>query len=410
MSSKTIVILGGGVGGIVTANELRKRLGAGHRVVVIEREAEHAFAPSFLWLMTGDRRPEQVVRPLRSLLAAGVELIHASAEEIDTAARIVRTTGGEFPFDFLVIALGAELAPDSIPGLAGSYETYYTFEGAARLREKLETFTAGRVAVVVAAMPYKCPAAPHEGAMLIEDYFHRRGIRKDVEIHLYTPEPQPMPVAGPELGAAVLGLLESKGIQFHGKHVLAGVDSSSRRLRFAEGGEEPYDLLIAIPPHRAPALVRAAGLANPAGWAPVHAGTMETAQEGIFAIGDVTAIPIPGRWKPDVPLLLPKAGVFAHAQAEAVAARIAGRIAGQAPAGGFDGHGYCMLETGAGAAGFASGNFYGEPAPQVTLHEVGRGWHLGKVLFEKWWLCPPGIRKTVLGWAMQAGGKRLGIS
>ena len=409
MLSKTIVILGGGVGGIVAANQLRKYLDSNHRIILIERNSEHAFSPSFLWLMTGGRRPDQVSRPLRSLLLPGVEFVQGCAESIDLSARRVRTTGGEFQFDFLVIALGAILAPESIPGLAGNAETFYTFEGAISLQRKLSSFRGGRVALVVAGAPYKCPAAPHEGAMLIGDYFHRRGIRDEVDIHIYSPEPQPMPVAGPELGGAVTKLLDSKGIEFHGKHVLAAVDQASRTIQFAELGAQPFDLLIAVPPHAAPALVREAGLANAAGWVPVNAETLETPHEGVFAIGDVTSVSIPGRWKVDVPMLLPKAGVFAHAQADVVATRIADRIAGRIPRHTFSGPGYCMLETGEHAAGFAYGNFFAEPSPQIKLHQVGPVWHIGKVLFEKWWLSPPGIGKAALGWALKAAGRAYGV-
>lgn len=409
MPSKTVVILGGGIGGMIAANQLRRRLTPDHRVVLVERNREHAFAPSFLWLMTGDRKPEQICRPLATLLRRGVECVRANAETLDLPQRKVITSVGEITFDYLIVALGAELAPDAIPGLAEASHTFYTFEGASRLHSALAAFAGGRIAVVVAAMPYKCPGAPHEGAMLIADYFRRIGRRQAVDMHLFTPEPQPMPVAGPELGAAVVQMLEAKGIRFHPVHALASVDPAARTLRFQQGGIERYDLLVAVPPHRAPSLVRAAGLANPAGWAPVNPRTMETQHDRVFAIGDVTAIPIPGRWKPDVPLNLPKAGVFAHAQAEVVAARIAAEIGGRKPSETFCGDGYCMLETGEELAGFAYGNFFAEPSPQIQLRLIGKAWHVGKVLFEKWWLAPVGFRRSLLGWVVKAGGRFHGV-
>jgi sulfide:quinone oxidoreductase len=321
MAAKTILILGGGVGGMIAANELRAKLPLEHRIVLIERNAEHAFAPSFLWLMTGDRKPEQARRPLKSLLRRGVEFVHASADAVDFQTRRVITKSGEFSFNYLIIALGAELAPELLPGVAEGAHTFYTFEGAARLQEALRTFSRGRIAVVVGAMPYKCPGAPREAAMLIRDYFVRRGLVAKVEVHLYTPETQPLPVAGPELGKAVLQLLEKKSIRFHPMHNLVAVDPAARAARFQQDVEK-YDLLAVIPPHRAPRLVHEAGLTNAAGWVPVNTQSLETKYERVFAIGDVTAIPIPGRWKPDIPLMLPKAGVFAHAQSEIVAGRI----------------------------------------------------------------------------------------
>ncbi len=409
MAAKTVVILGGGVGGIVAANELRARLGSGHRVVLVERNAEHAFAPSFLWLMTGDRRLDQIRRPLRNLLDKGVELKLGSVEAIDLVGRNVVTSARDVAFDYLVIALGAELAPESVTGLAEASETFYTANGAARLYEKLKDFQGGSIAVVVAGMPYKCPAAPYEGAMLIADYFQRRGIRDKVKVHLYTPEPQPMPVAGPELGQAVQQLLKSKGVEFHPLHALAKVDVAAKTLVFQQAALGPYDLIVAIPPHRAPKVIQQTGLVNPAGWIPVNPQTMTSSAERVFAIGDVTAVPIPGRWKPDVPLLLPKAGVFANAQAEVVAARIADEVEGRHPARTFGGDGYCMLEAGGGIAGFAAGNFYAQPAPEVRLQQAGRSWHMGKVLLEKWWLASPGWKREMYGALLQAGGKVYGI-
>ncbi|OGL00381.1 MAG: hypothetical protein A3I14_17235 [Candidatus Rokubacteria bacterium RIFCSPLOWO2_02_FULL_73_56] len=421
MSGKTILVLGGGVGGLVAVNELRRRLPAEHRVVLIERNARHAFAPSFLWLMVGDRRPEQISCDVRQLVRPGIDVVLAEVEAIDPDGREVRTrasTTGRSEthgYDHLIVALGAELAPEAVPGLAEEAHTFYTFDGAARLRDALAAFRGGTVAVVIAAVPYKCPGAPHEGAMLIADAFRRRGIRDRVDVHLFTPEPQPMPVAGPALGEAVERMLATAGVHFHPLHRLTVVNTSAREVAFEAGGGArgaasfPYDLLVAVPPHRGPRVARDAGLTNDAGWIPIDRATLATTRERVYAIGDVTTIPIPGRWKPDVPLVLPKAGVFAHQQGEIVARRIAAEIAGGSPADVFCGDGYCMLEAGEDLAGFAYGNFFAEPSPRVELRQLGRTWHWGKVLLERWWLSPYGLRREALRLAITLGGKGLRI-
>jgi sulfide:quinone oxidoreductase len=409
MAAKTVVIVGGGIGGMIAANELRSKLPKEHRIVLIERNADHAFAPSFLWVMTGDRKPEKVRRPLAALLHAGIDLVHASAETLDLQARQVVTTGGAFRFDYLIIALGAELAPELVPGVAAGAHSFYTLDGAARLHEALRTFSGGRIGVVVAAMPYKCPGAPHEGAMLIQDYFRRRGLSNKVEVHLYTPEPQPMPVAGPELGKAVLQLLEAKRIQFHPEHKLVAVDPAAKSVKFEEGTSVNCDLVVVIPPHRAPRIVREGGLTNVGGWVPINPLTLETTHDAVFAIGDVAAIPIPGRWKPDVPLMLPKAGVFAHVQAQVVASRVAAQVQGHKPDQTFCGDGYCMLEAGDDLAGFAYGNFFAKPSPEVKLKQIGKAWHVGKVLLEKWWLSAPGWKRDLYGLALRVGSRAYGI-
>ncbi len=407
--TSTTLVLGGGIGGMVAANEIRRQLPSTHRVVLVEKNAQHAFAPSFLWLMTGDREPHQIRRPLKGLLRRGVDLVQAEVLGIDPVQRKVRTSAAEIPYDHLIVALGADLAPGAIPGLAEASQTFFTFDGATQLRDILKSFSGGRIALVVSAMPYKCPGAPHEGAMLIADYFRRRGLSPKVKIDLYTPESQPMPVAGPQLGEAVRGMLHAKGIDFHPLHKLTSVDPSAREMSFDNGVRVGYDLLVAVPPHRAPRAVVEAGLTNQAGWVPVNPQTLRTSQDGVYAIGDVTAIPIPGRWKPDVPLMLPKAGVFAHAQAEVVAQRIVAEVTGRSCEAAFCGDGYCMLEAGEDLAGFAFGNFFAEPAPNVQLRQIGKAWHLGKVLFEKWWLAPVGLRRSAIGWAMKAGGRHYGI-
>jgi sulfide:quinone oxidoreductase len=212
-----------------------------------------------------------------------------------------------------------------------------------------------------------------------------------------------MPVAGPELGDAVRQMLEDRGVRFHPLHKLTAVEPDGRQLHFEGKPPVGYDLLVAIPPHRAPALVRTAGLANGAGWIPVDPRTLATRHERIYAIGDVTAIPIPGRWKADVPLMLPKAGVFAHAQALVVAHRIASEIAGLEVTETFGGHGFCMLEAGEHSAGVAYGDFYAEPSPRVKVRRVGRAWHLGKALFERWWLARGSLRGAMLRRALKIG-------
>lgn len=409
MNGKTIVILGGGIGGLVAANELRRHLARQHRILLVERNAQHAFAPSFLWLMIGDRRETEITRGVRSLVRPGIEVIQAEVLSIKPADYQVETATGLLSYDYLIIALGAELAPEAIPNLADASHTFFTLEGAAKLREALNSFSGETVAIVISALPYKCPGAPYEGAMLIADFFRKRGIRSKADIHLFTPEPQPLPVAGPQLGQAVRQMLEMKGIAFHPLHKLTAVRPQSQEVLFEGKDSFHYDMLIAVPPHHSPAAVRQSGLTNEAGWVPVDHATLATQQRDVYAIGDITAIPLPGRWKPDAPLMLPKAGVFAHAQAQIVARRIAQEVAGTRAQDTFCADGYCMLEAGEDLAGFAFGNFFAEPSPRVQLHKVGKTWHLGKVLFEKWWLAPFGTKRDALGLAIKLGGKAYGI-
>jgi sulfide:quinone oxidoreductase len=376
MDQQTIVVLGGGVGGVVAANELRRRLKERARIVLVDRNAQQSFAPSYLWAMTGERTPASITRDLRKLERRGIEVIVGDVQEIDLARRAVAVGGRKIGYDYLVVSLGAELAPEAVPGLAQAH-TFYHLTGAEQLRDALASFQGGRVVLAVAGMPYKCPAAPYEGMMLLESYFHRHNLRHKVDMALYTPEPQPMPVAGPALGEAVQELLAHKGIAFHPGKKLAAVEESA--LRFDDGSAAPFDLLVAVPPHRAPRVVEQAGLTDATGWIPVDAHTLETRHQGVFAIGDVTRIPLFDG------MVLPKAGVFAHAEAQVVAQNIAAGILGLAKREAFDGSGYCFLEAGGGRAGMARGGFLAQPR-QITMRSPSRVWHWGKIAFERHWL------------------------
>jgi sulfide:quinone oxidoreductase len=380
MPGKTALILGGGVGGLVAADRLRRALPRSHRVILIERERQHLFQPSLLWVAVGDRQPEQIQRPLNRLARKGVELVTATVEAIDPSRRVVTAGGREHSGDAVIVALGAELAPESIPGLAGGGHNLYALSGATAILGALKRLRGGRVAVLTAAPAYKCPAAPYEAAMLVEAWLRSHGQRASTELDFYAAEPGPMGVAGPAVSAAVRQMVESRGIRYHPEHQLVNVDPGARTLAFANGTTAGYDLLIYVPPHQAPAVVRRSGLAPEGGWVEVDRGTFETTVPGVYAIGDVTTVPL-AMGKP-----LPKAGVFAHGQAEVVAQNIAALWTGAGTRQTFDGHGECFVETGNGRAGFGAGNFYAEPLPQIALKGPNRFWHWGKVLFEWKWL------------------------
>jgi len=406
---KTIIILGGGVGGIVTANKLRSLLGGEHKIILIEKNNEHTFAPSYLWLMNGDRTKKQISVSIKSLLKKNIEIVNAIVSEIVPAEQKVKAGEKEYRYDFLVVALGADLATEKIQGWDDSIQTFYTLDGAARLHETLKNLLGGKVALVISSMPYKCPGAPHEGAMLIEDFFTDKGIREKVEINLFTPEPQPLPVAGPELGNAVKSILTKKGIGFYPSMQLDSVDTKSKQMFFNGKDTYEYDLLVVIPPHQAPEVIRKSDLANANGWVDVNPTSLQTKYQNVFAIGDIVSIPLPGRWFPDKPMMLPKAGVFAHLQADVVAKNIVKEIQGKKADEKFCADGYCMLEAGEDLAGFAYGDFFGEPHPQVRLKKIGRKWHIGKLLFERWWLSPVGFKKVFYKNLLLAGGKLIGI-
>lgn len=376
---KTIIILGGGTGGLVAANLLKKKAGELVNVILIDKKENYIYEPSFLWVLFGKREAEKIQRPLKTLRRKGIEFLNDEIIKIDTLNKKVKTRNNEFQYDYLIIALGAELAPEKIPGLSESGFNLYELEGIRKLRQALKIFEGGKVAILISSLPFKCPAAPYEAAFLLDEHLRNKGIREKTEISIFTPESLPMPSAGPEIGRILKTMVEKKGIIFNPELSLVSVDPNIKELKFQNGKKAGFDLLIFVPPHQGAKAVRDSALGNEAGWIPVEPKTLRTKYDKLFALGDGAFI-ILASGKP-----LPKAGVFAHFEAEVVTENIAREIKGLPADKEYDGRASCFLEIGFGKAGFASGNFYNEPLPAVKMYQPSRFWHWLKILFEKYW-------------------------
>ena len=366
----TIVVLGGGFGGIAAANRLRELLPASDRVILVDSSDKFFVGATKTWVMLGEKSVDEITQSRATLLATGVEFVRAVATSIDVGGRTVTTSEGSLPWDFLVVALGADLSMGSVPGLNEAAHTFYTLEGAERLRCVIADFKGGDIVILMVKPPWKCPPAPYEAAMLLQAHFAGRGVSARISIH--TPEGIPMATAGPEMGAFIKSQLESRGITLHAKRQVVRVDGEDRRIHFSDGPDATFDLLLCVPVHSAPAVVRDAGLTGGGAWVEVNPRTMEANAAGaagrVFAIGDVTTVSLPGRFKPDMPLVLPKAGVMAEAQALIAAARIADLVQGRDATAEFDGRGFCYLEMGRGEAVRAEGSFFNMPHPVMEKH------------------------------------------
>lgn len=373
--TNTVVVLGAGAGGLTVAEALRERLPGTDRVLLVDRSFDGVLGLSLLWVMRGWRTPERVrVRPTPESLP-GVEMIRATVERVDLDTRRVHTDSGVLDCDALVVALGAELDAGAVPGLTEALDSgrageFYTLGGAAAMREKLTALRRGRLAVLVAGVPFKCPAAPFEGALLAADLLTETGVRDQVAVDVFTPDPLPMPVAGPAVGQALVGMLTQSGIGFHGQHTIESV--SDGELVFTGGVRERYDLLAVVPPHRPPAAL--------GGWLPVAPRTFATATAGVWAIGDASALILPNG-KP-----LPKAAVFAEGAADVVANGVARHLGYEAPDPWFDGRGACYIELGDRISAKGEGDFLREPAPEVTLFDPSPLFHEEKADQEGNWL------------------------
>ena len=367
MSVTRTVILGGGFGGISAANSLRRLLTSEHEIIVVDQSSRFHVGAGKTWIMLGERTYDQVSQSRAALLASGVRFVEEKVQTIELSNRTVALESKSLNWDFLVIALGADLNLARVPGLAEAAHTFYTVEGAQRLKVVLERFSGGDVAILIPRAPFKCPPAPYEAALLLHHAFESRGLAGKARLAMYTVEGAPMATAGPEMGQYVKGELAQRSIGFFPQRSISRVDGAAQRMVFEDGSEARYDLLIAIPPHEAPQVVRDAQLTNQSGWIPVDPRTLRVKQppdaREVYAVGDVTVVPLPGRYKPDVALSLPKAGVFAEAHGRIVAHQIVAAILGRTPDVAFDGKGYCYLETGAQRAVKADGSFFELPHP-----------------------------------------------
>ncbi len=278
--------------------------------------------------------------------------------------------GEELTADVLVVALGAERDPDAIPGLREHALDAYDRDRNAEIAAAVEGFAGGRVVIGVFGAPYPCPPAPYELAMMLTERLEERGLR--FGMFVFTSLPKSLPILGDVGCAAFDGRLAGAGISLRTSTVATEVRAGEV---IVDGGRIPFDLLLAVPPHRAPRVVREAGLTGPSGWVPVDARTLQTRFESVYAVGDVTAVPLSNGQA------LPKAGVFAQAEGDVVAARIADVLHGREPIAEFAGEGLCFLETGRGMASAVQGRFLADP-PQVELTEPSEAGFAAKRAFE----------------------------
>ena len=365
MNGKNVVILGGGSGGLATAGRLKELLGDKVNITTIDKESTFVMGFSLLRVMIGEKTEQEVGVPKEKISQKGIKFVNSEVNEIDTTEKnVVKTGQGEFAYDYLVVALGAELAPEKVPGFESAFHMY-TLEDAKKLRDALSSFRGGSLRLIVSSTPFKCPAAPYEAAMLIDDYLRRKGLRDKSDIQVFTPEPLPMPVAGPDVGNAVVSMLSEKGIGFHNNTKVSLIEGASKQIVFENGLREKYDLLIAVPSHTSPKVVQESGLADATGWVPVDPKKMQTKHDKVYAIGDVAAVKLQSE------MMLPKAATFAFGQAEIVANNIASSILGTETRN-WDGFGECFIETGSGKAAYGSGSFYSSPKPVINLQMASK--------------------------------------
>ncbi len=392
-----VVILGGGVGGTLSANlvarKLKKRIANGEaKVTVVDLSGKHTYQPGYMYIAMGNERPERLIRSERSLLDDNIDLVVDLVQRIDTDAGLVELASGErLKYDQLVIATGSRIVPETMEHFDQEAHHFYTAAASTKLRKALDAFGGGKILIGIAGIPYKCPPAPLEVAFLIESELRDRGLREKTELQYLSPINRAFTIES--VSEMATPIFEQKGIDLQ---LLAGIDSidAERKVVITDAMEEySYDLLICVPPHKGAQVVIDSGLAPKSGWVPTDRHTLQVKKmappgtkdedveryPNIHALGDTTDLP------------LSKAGSTAHFEAPVVAERVAAAVKGRAPSGKhavYGGKVMCFFEVGDGKGTILSFDYDHPPKPP----KPNKLWHLGKIVFNKtyWRTVPKG--------------------
>ena len=406
-----VVILGGGTGGTLIANRLRRRFDAHDMTItVIDQDDRHVYQPGLLFVPFGLTQVEDIVRPRHRQLHKGIDFMEDAVDRVDLAGQHVHLAGGTtLGYDVLVVASGATLVPEETDGLTGAgwmdkVFTFYTPEGAAALEAALRSFGEGRIVVNVIDMPIKCPVAPLEFCFLADWYFRQRGNRDRVQLTYVTPLDGAFtkPVASQLLG----GMLAERSIELVPEFNTGQVDGAAGRLASYDDREVGFDLAVVVPLHGGAAYIgRSEGLGDELNFVPTDEHTLQAkAAPNIFVIGDAASVPTS------------KAGSVTHFEGDTVAENIARHLHGESLVEGFDGHANCFIETGNHKALLIDFNYDQEPVTGrypgplgLPLLKESRLNHLAKLLFQPmyWHDLLPGREIPGIGSSMPTAGKHI---
>jgi sulfide:quinone oxidoreductase len=368
---RRVLILGGGFGGVSAAHHLRELLDDEDEILLIDRRRHFSVGFRKTWALLDFSTMEEGQRALKGLENWGIKVLHETITDIDPINLSAQVGDKPIQADAMVIALGAEHALDAIPGYREYGLNPYDPASVTQTREKISAYDGGKVVIGICGVPYTCPPAPYEIAILLQEQLKDRG--HSPEMALFTPLPMSLPILG-EAGCSVIeGRLADQGIEFLPNRHVTRIDKGE--IIFAIG-RLSYDLFLGIPPHRCPEIVVQAGLAAEGGWVEVNPSTLETAFPGVYAVGDLTTIPLANEKR------LPKAGVFAEQGARVVAEHVHARFQGSQSEVKLEAHGACFFEVGGGEAMLVEGHFLAEPTPDVALTAPSTKYLEEKRMFE----------------------------
>jgi sulfide:quinone oxidoreductase len=374
-----ILIVGGGMGGTILANNLARRLvgemRAGKvRMTMLSASERHMYQPGLLYLAVGRMTPDELYRDQTSLLEPGIEFHADPVEEFRLDKNEVKTKSGKVHgYDIMAIATGSRPTPEEIPGLAENSEQFYTEETAVKMFKRLRAFQGGKV-VIAMGVPHKCPMAPLEITFMLHDFFKDRGLLDKVKLHYTYPIGRVHTLENVAKWAAPE--MDRLGITYETLFNLKEVDGAKKIAKSEEGSETDYDLLISIPAHRGMEVIEKNGLGQ-RGWIPTHRHQLNMeGRDNVYVLGDTTNLPIS------------KAGSTAHFEAEALGENIAAIVKLGAPVRDYDGKVFCFIEAGKDRATYAMFDYQNPPQPRAPTRAV----HWFKTAYNKlYWASARGL-------------------
>src|SRR5690606_31665012 len=368
----SILILGAGFGGLEVATRLSEALDDRYDITLVDRKDGFYVGFSKIEVLFGRKTPEEVTFPYEFLRADRVRFVRDTVVEIDTDARRVRTMGRELGYDYLVVALGAHLDPEATPGFieSGGYE-FYSMEGAAKLAPVIQEFSAGTLVIGILGLPYMCPPAPYEGACQMHALFEERGLRDAITMKMVIPGARPVP--NPAASDGLEAQLARRNIELIAEAPIDSIAAGSKILHTSRG-EVPFDLFVGVPVHVPPPVVAASNISD-GGFVSVDLRTLETSVPNVYAVGDVTHIPVADK-------VVPKAGAFAEDAAGTVASDILRKEGFATETVPFKARGACYAEFGAGEVARIEADFLGSDQPRMAFLAPSPERQRDKVRFE----------------------------
>ncbi|MDP1764252.1 MAG: FAD/NAD(P)-binding oxidoreductase [Sediminibacterium sp.] len=409
---KRLVILGAGTAGTTMANHLHHKLNRKEwEIDIIDERTEHHYQPGYLFLPFDIYQPADIVKSIKEFVPSDVHLITKKIDRIVAGENFIQMADGDtVPYDLLIIATGAKIAPEETEGMKGKewYQSvfdFYTYEGALALRDKLRNWEGGNLVVHITEMPIKCPVAPLEFAFLADSFFRNKKMRDKVKITYVTP------LSGaftkPKSTAALEHLLHEKDIFIESDFAIAEVNNETKTIVDYGGKEIPFDLLVTVPTNKGDELMERSGLGDDLNYVATHKETLRSKNyANVFVIGDATDIPAS------------KAGSVAHFEAEILTENILHFVNDEPLTATFDGHANCFIETGNSKALLIDFNYTTEPVEgtfpfagigPLQLLKESRMNHWGKLAFRwiYWNVLLKGIAIPFVSSNMSTAGKKI---